>query len=441
MLRERAAQERTCRWTPQQLAEHQSKAVNRLRRFALERSAFYQAFHKGFEGRPLLELPILTKATMMEHFDDLVTDRSVRLADAEAHLRSGDHAALFRGRYVVLATSGSTGRRGVFVFDDREWIRAIAAITRPISWGHRQRRFKRPRAALIAAAAPWHYSARVGRALSSKIAPALRLDAATPLPELVARLNDYRPEALAGYPSVVRQLAAEQIAGTLRIPLSAIATSAEVLDEGTRAAVKRAWGIPVQDTYGATEYAPIASECLHGRKHLFENGAVVEVVDDAGARVPPGVPGTRVLLTVFERFTQPLIRYEISDIVRLNGEPCPCGRPYRTIDTVEGRQEDILYFESARGGEAVAVHPNAIHDALESVAVTAWQVVQEDTRLVVRLMGTLDASLPAAVESAIRRVLESMDARVPPIVIEPVERFQRGATGKAPLIVARPRSR
>jgi len=144
---------------------------------------------------------------------------------------------------------------------------------------------------------------------------------------------------------------------------------------------------------------------------------------------------------VFERFTQPLIRYEISDIVRLNGEPCPCGRPYRTIDTVEGRQEDILYFESARGGEAVAVHPNAIHDALESVAVTAWQVVQEDTRLVVRLMGTLDASLPAAVESAMRSVLESMDARVPPIVIEPVERFQRGATGKAPLIVARPRSR
>jgi len=441
VLRERAAQERTCRWTPQQLAEHQAKAVDRLRRFALDRSPFYRAFHRGFEGRPLHELPILTKATMMEHFDALVTDRSLRLDDVEAHLRAGDPASLFLGRYVVLATSGSTGRRGVFVFDDREWIRAIAAITRPISWGNRPRRFKRPRAALIAAAAPWHYSARVGRALSSKIAPALRLDAATPLPELVARLNEYQPEALAGYPSVVRQLAAEQIAGNLRIPLSAIATSAEVLDDGTRAAVKRAWGISVQDTYGATEYAPIATECLHGRKHLFENGAVIEVVDDAGARVPPGVLGTRLLLTVFERFTQPLIRYEMSDIVTLNGEPCPCGRPYRTIDTIEGRQEDILHFESARDGGAVAVHPNAIHDALESFAVTAWQVVQEDARLVVRLMGARDASLHAAVESAMRRTLESAGARVPPIVIEPVEQFQRGATGKAPLIVARPRSR
>lgn len=441
MLRERAAQERTCRWTSQQLAEHQAKAVDRLRRLAVERSPFYRAFHRGFETRPLHELPILTKATMMEHFDDLVTDRSVRLADAEAYLRAADPDLLFLERYVVLATSGSTGRRGVFLFDEREWIRAIAAITRPISWGNRSRGFKRPRAALIAAAAPWHYSARVGRALASKIAPALRLDAATPLPELVARLNEYQPEALAAYPSVLRQLAVEQIAGKLRISLSAIATSAEVLDEGTRAAVKRAWGISVQDTYGATEYAPIASECLHGRKHLFENGAVIEVVDDAGARVPPGVPGTRLLLTVFERFTQPLIRYEISDIVRLNGEPCPCGRPYRTIDTIEGRQEDILYFESARGGEPLAVHPNLIHDALESFAVTAWQVVQEDSRLVVRLMGAREAGLDAAVESAMRHMLDSAGALVPPIVIEAVDRFQRGATGKAPLIVARPRAR
>ena len=441
VLRERAAQERTCRWTPQQLAAHQAQSVDRLRRYALERSPFYQTFHRGYEQRPLHELPILTKATMMEHFDELVTDRSVRLADLEAFLRAGDPATLFHDRYVVLATSGSTGRRGVFLFNDREWIRAIAAITRPISWGNRPRGFKRPRAALIAAAAPWHYSARVGRALSSKIAPALRLDAATPLPELVARLNEHQTEALAGYPSVVRQLAAEQIAGRLRISLTAIATSAEVLDEGTRAAVKRAWGISVQDTYGATEYAPIASECTQGRKHLFENGALIEVVDDAGTRVPPGVPGARLLLTVFERFTQPLIRYEISDIVRLTGEPCPCGRPYRTIDTIEGRQEDILYFENARGGEPVAVHPNLIHDALESFAVTAWQVVQEDARVVVRLMGPRDPLVGDAVAVAMRRTLESAGARVPPVVIEPVAQFKRGPTGKAPLILARPRPR
>lgn len=440
MLRERSAQERTCRWTPERLQQHQAKAVERLRSFALERSPFYREFHRGFERRPVHELPILTKATMMERFDELVTDRSVRLADVEAYLRAGDSERLFRDRYVVLATSGSTGRRGVFLFDDREWIRAMAAITRPMSWSKRPRTGVRLRPTLIAASAPWHYSARIGRALQNRIAPALRLDAATPLPELLARLNDYQPNVMAVYPSVLRQLAAEQISGNLHIGLLAIATSAEVLGDDTRAAVKRAWGISVQDTYGATEYAPIASECEHGRKHLFENGALIEVVDDAGARVPAGTPGTRLLLTIFERFTQPLIRYEISDIVRLAAEPCRCGRPYRTIDTIDGRQEDVLYFDSVRSGAPVAVHPNLIHDALETFAVTAWQVAQEEIRLVVRLMGSNDPAQHRAVEQAMRRVLESAGARVPPIVVEPVEKFQRGATGKAPLIVARPRS-
>jgi phenylacetate-CoA ligase len=138
-----------------------------------------------------------------------------RLADAEAYLKAGG-TGLYLDRYVVLATSGSTGRRGVFLCDDREWVRAIAAITRPIVWASAARKSRRlPRAALIAAGASWHYSARVGAALANRVAPALRLDAATPIPELVRQLNAWQPQALATYPSVLRQLATEQIAGRL----------------------------------------------------------------------------------------------------------------------------------------------------------------------------------------------------------------------------------
>jgi putative adenylate-forming enzyme len=440
VLRERSAQERSCRWTPARLQAHQAQAVEQLRRFALTHSPFYREFHRGREQRPLQDLPILTKATLMERFDGLVTDRSIRLTDIEAFLRRGEEAQLFRDRYVVLATSGSTGRRGVFLFDEREWIRAIASITRPVSWSQsRPPARKRPRAALIAAGAPWHYSARVGRALSNRIAPALRLDAATPVDELVARLNEWQPQALATYPSVLRQLAAEQLSGKLHISLRNVATSAEVLGEDTRAAVKRAWAISVQDTYGATEYAPIASECEHGRKHLFENGAVIEVVDDSGRVLGPRERGTRLLLTVFGRLTQPLIRYEISDMVCLTGEPCPCGRPYRTIDAIEGRLEDILYFDAPGGGQPVPVHPNRFHDALERFAVTAWQVVQDESGLTVRLIGANEPGQQESVASAMREMLESTGARVPSIAVQRVDRLERGATGKAPLILSRVR--
>jgi len=438
VLYARVAQERTCQWTRPRLEEHQRRSLENLRRFALARSPFYRAFHRGLESRPLQDLPILTKAMMMEHFDELVTDRDLRLADAEAYLRDDDDSGLFRGRYVVLATSGSTGRRGVFVFDEPEWIRAVAAITRPIAWAQAAGGARKPpRAALIASAARWHYSARVGRALANRIAPALRLDAATPTDELVRQLNDWQPRALATYPSVLRQLAAEQVAGRLRIPLRNIATSAEVLTADIRALALRAWGIPVQDTYGATEYAPIASECALGRKHLFENGALIEIVDRNGNPVLPGDVGERVLLSVFARRIQPLIRYEISDLVRVSPENCACGRPYRVIESVEGREEDILYFPSADGGPPVAVHPNCFHDALERKAVDAWQIIQNDSGLKVNLIGVQSGEARTVVANAVRDVIAATGAAVPQIAIQCVSALERGATGKAPLILSR----
>ncbi len=74
------------RWTRQQLETYQAEALQRLRSFVYERSPFYQRFHRGLEGRPLHELPVLTKAMVMENFDELVTDRAIRLRGVERHL-------------------------------------------------------------------------------------------------------------------------------------------------------------------------------------------------------------------------------------------------------------------------------------------------------------------------------------------------------------------
>jgi phenylacetate-coenzyme A ligase PaaK-like adenylate-forming protein len=373
----------------------------------------------------------------MENFDDLVTDRRIRLVDAESFLAGRDETKRYLGRYVVLATSGSTGRRGVFLFAPREWVRAIAAITRPIAWATHERSGRPPRAALIASGASWHYSARVGAALQNRLVPALRLDAATPIGELVAALNDWRPEAIATYPSVLRELAAAARAGELRIPLRHVATSAEVLTDEVRAAVRNAWQVNVQDTYGATEYAPIASECPLGRRHLFENGAIIEVVDDAGRAVAPGQRGARLLLTVFDRWTQPLIRYELSDLVRLSGERCPCGRPYRTLDFIEGREEDILRFPVIHGAGTVAIHPNQFHEVLERTAVDAWQVERTADAVNVRLVGRNAGVLATEVAARVAALFAAAGAAAPPVRVQVVDCLQRGASGKAPLVVSR----
>ncbi|MBV8732623.1 MAG: hypothetical protein JO336_22660 [Acidobacteriia bacterium] len=45
----------------------------------------------------------------MDNFDHLVTDPEVRLGDVEKFIAGDAGLALFRERYVVLVTSGSTG--------------------------------------------------------------------------------------------------------------------------------------------------------------------------------------------------------------------------------------------------------------------------------------------------------------------------------------------
>ena len=172
----RRALERSCGWTRTELRERQSAAVADLRRFARERSPFYRQFHKGLDEAPLADLPVLSKRTLMENFDDLVTDRAVRRRDAETFLASAPGAKLFRGRYVVLSTSGSTGFRGLFLFDRQEWLTALAGITRPMLWaGAAPNPFKPSRMAMIASTTASHYSSRVGLSLASRFLPTLRI--------------------------------------------------------------------------------------------------------------------------------------------------------------------------------------------------------------------------------------------------------------------------
>jgi phenylacetate-CoA ligase len=83
------------RWLRPQFEAYQADSLRRLRAHAYARSPFYQQFHKGVTGRPLQELPVLTKAILMEHFDELVTDRAIRLADVQAHAASDRTASVF----------------------------------------------------------------------------------------------------------------------------------------------------------------------------------------------------------------------------------------------------------------------------------------------------------------------------------------------------------
>jgi putative adenylate-forming enzyme len=424
------------RWTRKQVLTHQADALNRLRKYAYERSPFYRRFHQGLENRPLQELPVLTKAEMMENFDEFVTDRAVHLADVEQHVAILQKDERFLGRYRVNATSGSTGRRGIFLFDHVEWMTALASLIRAHEWLAGPSNLP-PRISIasIVSPTPWHMSRRAGETLKTWWVPAHRLFASEPVELMVARLNSWQPRILGAYPSIARMLANEQLAGRLHIAPWYVFTGAEVLTEETRRRIEEAWGRGrVFDIYGATESGMIATECVHhSGLHMFEDQVIFEPVDKDNRPVPANVYSDKLLITVLNSRTQPLIRYELSDSVRLSARKCPCGRPFGLISAIQGRVEDILRFPAAHGGE-VSINPVIFDQVLDRVPAGEWQVVQETDSLDILLAGAAEGFSDEGLVNELSRALKSEGALVPRIRIRRVSAIPRSATGKAPLI-------
>jgi phenylacetate-coenzyme A ligase PaaK-like adenylate-forming protein len=425
-------------WPRQRLQTHQAEALRRLREHAYAHSPFYRRFHRGSTARPLHELPVLTKAVMMENFDDLVTDRAIHRKAVEEHLAAIRGDERFLGRYRANATSGSTGRQGLFLFDRREWITVLVTFLRPYEWLAGPTYFPpRVKVAAIGSPTPWHMSRRAGATLATRLVPTLGLSASDPPERIVARLNAWQPQVLVTYPSIARILANEQLAGRLAIQPRYIFTGAEVLTADTRRRSEEAWGPGrLFDAYGATESGTLAAECGHHQGlHLFEDLVIFEVVDRNNRPVPPGVYGEKLLITVLFGRTQPLIRYELSDSLRLADRPCPCGRPFTLVTGIQGRMEDILQFPAAAGGE-VAVNPVVFDQVLDRVPAGEWQVVQERDGLSILLSGTPEGFSDENLAAELSRGLAAQGAVPPSIRVKHVPAIPRGATGKAPLITS-----
>ena len=172
--------------------------------------------------------------------------------------------------------------------------------------------------------------------------------------------------------------------------------------------------------------------------HLFEDLVIPEVVDNNYRPVPPGEPGDRLLVTVLSSRTLQLIRYEMTDRVALATRPCPCGRPFRLLQTIEGRTDDMLELPGRDGG-IVTVHPVVFHRELDLLDATGWQVHQREGHLEVQIAGAGPGFDPADTEHALHAALAAVKVAQIPLQVSIVDTIPARAAGKRPLIIAQRR--
>ena len=241
---------------------------------------------------------------------------------------------------------------------------------------------------------------------------------------------------LATYPSAALLLAGEARAGRLRVTLAEVWTGGETLGPAARAEIEAAFGCPLANSYGASEFLALASECAHGALHLNADWVLLEPVDAAGRPVPPGSCGEKVWLTNLANHVQPLIRYELGDRVTLQAEPCACGSPLPVI-SVQGRSDDVLELRGARG-ERVRLLPLALTTILEEHGrVFDFQLVQTGAAALRLDLGAVhDAAATAAAREALRAWLGAQGLAAVRVSTRRVETWRSSRSGKRRRVVA-----
>ena len=356
------------RWSADRLREERTKRLRELVAIAKERSPWHRERLRDVDEHTLdedvlRELPMMGKAQMMENFDRIVTDPRVTLAAANAHIANLQTDDYFCGDLHAVASGGSSGVRGVFVWDWEGWTSVrLVALRQQLAdrLSDPELASKPPVAMVVTANNATHFTTASAETFATDAVPIHHVPIGLPLAEIVAALNEADGDGLATYPSMLAALVGEARVGRLRIRPRRIVTMAEPLFNEIREAAEQMWEAPVANMWGTSEAGVVGIGCFRGPgMHLADDLLVLEAVDSNDRPVPPGALSAKVFVTNLANTLQPLIRYEITDQVVMLDEPCPCGSAHRLVADIQGRLDDEFTYNGS-----IRVHPHVFRSAL-----------------------------------------------------------------------------
>jgi phenylacetate-CoA ligase len=323
-----------------------------------------------------------------------------------------------RAAWHASASSGSTGEPFRVYYDARAWatlkylVKLRARRRCGLEVGHR--------VALLDPVPPVDASPDGGAA--GRVA---RISVLQPAEVMAAQLVAFRPDAVYGLPSAIREAGQVLQEGGARLRVPLVFTSGELLHPEARAAISRAFQARDFDVYGSSETKEIAWECPAGGMHVNADVVRVEIVDDAGRALPEGAEG-QIVATTLVNHAMPLLRYRVGDRGSLLPGRCDCGLAFPLLGVVTGREAEVLEL---RGGRRVS--PYALTCALERVGqMLRYQVTQLDpARVRVRAIPHPDDDRDAMTQR-IRAVLRAEVASFLEAEVEYVERLAQGPRAK-----------
>ena len=331
------------------LNDFQDKMVKKHLKYVVKNSSFFR--EKVDKLNPeLKDFPIIDKSVMMENFDEFCTvdiDKEKAFEIAIDSEKSREFSKDYKNITVALS-SGTSGNRGMAIAD--EFDRTL--------WTGRILSKMLPRTILTKEKIAFFLRANnnVYKSLNSSKILFEYFDLMKNVDENILKLEKYNPTIITA-PSSMLLLIAKAIEDEKIVinPVKVISV-AEVLEDNDKKYLEEIFSQNIHQIYQATE-GFLGYTCSHGVIHINEDMVKIEkeyIDKEAGKFIP--------IITDFRRRSQPIIRYRLNDILVEKKERCKCGSCFMAIDRIEGREDDIFYFETADG--TVPMFPDFISRAV-----------------------------------------------------------------------------
>jgi phenylacetate-CoA ligase len=373
----------------EEILEIQRSRLENLVQHARENSPYYREKFSAVSGSSfqISELPVTTKSQLMDNFDRAVTVDDVRRTDVKSFFK--DEANLgkyFRDKYALSHTSGSQGQP-LLIVQAKENIELLFALqvsrgnVHLNAWQVVKHLIKPARLAAVVLKRGFYPSASAFAYLpdgAGRYIELLQLSATDA--DVAERIAEFRPTHLTAYASVLHELARAIESGRLSMQpeLQQVINISERLMPKARKHYAEVFGAPILDNYSMGECLFLTNGCpTSGGMHVNADWVILEVVDEHNQPVPDGKQGAKVLITNLANYVQPIIRYQIGDVVTMATKACDCGSNLPLIERVIGRDSDMFWIDGDEGLRPL--QPGVFEIAIGKILdVREFQMIQEE---------------------------------------------------------------
>ncbi len=403
------------RMSEEKLQKYQLLKGQEVVKFAVANAPFFKNHYKDHDLNNVWDLPLTNKKIMMGNLTDYntVSFTKKELIDFTTRIeQEQNYSERFRG-YNIAMSSGTSGSKGIVITSPAEEKYLAAALFA---------RFNFPKilrikwAFLLRITTPAFQVNRFGQRLT-------HISLLFTLEKIRNKLQKFQPNILSAPPSMLKILVKEVNEGRLDIRPKRLVSYAEVLHPDIKKEIEQVFNTRVHQIYQGSEGA-IAMTCKHGSLHINEDLMYVQTLDQNGNQTPPGKPCFRMIVTDLNKKSQPIIRFELNDIITISPEKCKCGSSFRVIEQIMGRADDLFWAHRDGTEELQYIFPDYIRRAIisSSEEIDEYQAIQKDynnvlVRILLKTKDCDEEKVFKNIHLKIEEVFSSYNCQIPSVEV------------------------